>query len=115
MDTERKNFWETIANSQVWKDFWLSEDVAKMETEITQKILSMQTTDPHQISYHRGRLAAIQQLRNLPAALLKVEEDILRLQAEHAAKAEEELLRTTGRGERSWLQKLSDHLPRISN
>lgn len=115
MDIERKNFWERIANSQVWKDFWLSEDVAKMETEITQKILSMHTTDPHQISYHRGRLAAIQQLRNLPAALLKVEEEMLRYEVEQAAKAEEESLKSTGRGERSWTQKLMDHLPRISN
>lgn len=112
---ERREFWERIASSEAWREFWLSEDIVNLESKITTAILSMHTTDPNQISYERGRLAMLQTLRQMPASLLKVEQDMARLRAEQADTEAQEALALHGRRERPFWQKVMDHLPRPTN
>jgi len=113
--TERRELWERISASDAWREFWLSEEVSALESKITTAILSMQTTDPNQISYERGRLAMLQTLRQMPASLVKVEQDMARLRAEQADKEALEALSLHGRAERPFWQKVFDHLPRPTN
>jgi len=112
---DRREFWERIAKSEAWKEFWLSEDVASLESKITASILSMETTDPNRISYERGRLAMLQTLRQLPTSLVKVEQDVARLRAEQQTRDLEQALGIAGRVERPFWQKVLDHLPRPTN
>ena len=39
---ERREFWERIASSEAWREFWLSEDVATLEGKVTKSILKFQ-------------------------------------------------------------------------
>lgn len=112
---ERREFWERIASSEAWREFWLSEDVAAIESRVTHEILSMNTTDPAKISYERGRLAMLQTLRKLPSSLLQVEQDAARLRAETLAREAQEAAVSLGREERPFWQKVMDHLPRPTN
>lgn len=112
---ERREFWERIASSEAWREFWLSEDVTNLESKITSAILSMNTTDPNQISYERGRLAMLQTLRQMPSSLLRVEQDMARLRAEQENKEALDALSLHGRAERPFWQKVFDHLPRPTN
>jgi len=112
---ERREFWERIASSEAWREFWLSEDVVALESKITGSILSMNTTDPNQISYERGRLAMLQTLRKMTSSLLQVENDMARLRAEQHDTEIQEALNLHGRRERPFWQKVMDHLPRPTN
>lgn len=112
---ERREFWERIASSEAWREFWLSEDVATLEGKVTKAILSMNTTDPNQISYERGRLAMLQTLRQLPSSLVQLEQETARLRAENIAREAREAAVSLGREERPFWQKVMDHLPRPTN
>ena len=112
---ERREFWERIASSEAWREFWLSDDVVAMESKITGSILSMNSTDPNQISYERGRLAMLNTLRKMPSSLLQLEQDMARHRAEQAEQEAQVALNLHGRRERPFWQKVIDHLPRPTN
>jgi len=65
--------WDRIAKSEVWLDFWESEEVTQMINGTERLLLKGRHQSLSEVARLQGRLDILRELRDLPERLSKIE------------------------------------------